>query len=397
MGAVGAVLETIMSINTGFPLNAGRRKTLGWMAACAAGAGLFSVARAANNPLVIGQVAPFTGAQAVTGKAIHAGIKLYFDAVNAKGGVNGRPLKLVTRDDGQKPEETVRLARDIWTADSPIALMGTVGTTNLDALDKDGLLRSARLSMVGPSSGASSVVLAPNVHLVKASYHDEVAHLFKQLSANGLKRVAMLYQDDAFGQDVIAGARSAAQKFGVELAVLSGYPRNTVAIDKAVTEIAAANVQAVFLASSTAPAIAFVRKYAAAGGKATLYGISVIDTDALLSELGPDLARGYAFSVVTPLAQKSNLPVVREYLQLRENARDADIRSRSLEGFIGAKALVRVLQGVNDPTPAKVTEALSAARSVDVGGFVLDFSDAKRAASRYVDFAMFGAGGRIFQ
>lgn len=386
-----------MSIETGFPLNAGRRKTLGWMAACAAGTGLLSVARAANNPLVVGQVAPFTGAQAVTGKAIHAGIKLYFDAINAKGGINGRPLKLVTRDDGQKPEETVRLIRDLWAADAPVALLGTVGTTNLDALDKDGVLRSAKLSMVGPSSGASSVVLAPNMHIVKASYHDEVEHLFKQLAANGLNRVAMLFQDDAFGRDVIAGAQLAAQKHGLELVALSGYPRNTVAVDKAVAEIAAANVQAVFLASSTAPAIAFVRKYAAAGGKATLYGISVIDTDALLNELGPDLARGYAFSVVTPLAQKSNLPVVREYLQLKESSKDGDFRSRSLEGFISAKALVRVLQGINDPTSSKVTDALNAARSVDVGGFVLDFSDPKRAASRYVDFAMFGAGGRIVQ
>lgn len=385
-----------MSIKMGGLVSTGRRKTLGWMAACAAGAGLPLVARA-NNPLVVGQVAPFTGAQAVTGKAIHAGIKLYFDAINAKGGINGRPLKLVTRDDGQKPEETVRMTRELWASDAPVALLGTVGTTNLDALDKDGVLRTAKLSLVGPSSGASSVVLAPNMHIVKASYHDEVWHLFKQLAANGLKRVAMLFQDDAFGRDVIAGAREAAQKYALELVAISGHPRNTVEVDKAVAEIAAADVQAVFLASSTSPSIAFVRKYAAAGGHATLYGISVIDTDALLKELGPEMARGYAFSVVTPLVQKSRLPVVREYVQLKEASKDPDFRSRSLEGFISAKALVRVLQEIRDPTPAKVTDALNAARAVDVGGFVLDFSDPKRAASRYVDFAMFGAGGRIFQ
>jgi len=123
----------------------------------------------------------------------------------------------------------------------------------------------------------------------------------------------------------------------------------------------------------------------------------VIDTDAVLGELGPDRARGYAFSVVTPLAQSTTLSVVREYQQLKAASKDADIRSRSMEGFIAAKALVRVLQGIGDPTPGRVTDALNAARSVDVGGFVLDFSDSKRAASSYVDFAMFGAGGRIFQ
>ncbi len=351
----------------------------------------------ANNPLVVGQVAPFSGPQAVSGKAIHAGIKLCFEAVNARGGINGRPLKLVTRDDGQKPEDTVRLTRELIAAESPVALMGTIGTANLEALHKDGVLQSARLSVVGASSGANSVVQASNIHVVKASYHDEVGHLFKQLSTNGLKRVGLMFQDDTFGQDVIAGAEAAARKHGIEIAARSGYSRNTVAVERAVSELVAANVQAVVLAATTAPAIAFVRQYKAAGGKGTLYGLSVIDTDAVLGELGPDRARGYAFSVVTPLAQSTTLSVVREYQQLKAASKDADIRSRSMEGFIAAKALVRVLQGIGDPTPGRVTDALNAARSVDVGGFVLDFSDGKRAASSYVDFAMFGAGGRIFQ
>lgn len=385
-----------MSIETGRPQSVGRRKALGWIAACAATPGI-PLNALANTPLVVGQVAPFSGPQAVSGKSIHAGIKLCFDAVNARGGINGRPLKLVTRDDGQKPEETVRLIRELIAAESPVALMGTIGTANLEALSKDGILQSSRLSLVGALSGANSIVQSSNIHVVKASYHDEVAHLFKQLAANGLKRVGLLFQDDTFGRDVIVGAEAAAQKHGIELVVRSGYPRNTVAVEKAVAEIAAARVQVVFLAATTAPAIAFVSQYNAAGGKGTIYGLSVIDTEVLLSELGPERARGYAFAVVTPLAQKATLPIVREYQQLKASSTDANIRSRSLEGFIAAKALVRVLQGLNDPTPSKVTEALNAARSVDVGGFMLDFSDNKRAASRYVDFAMFGAGGRIFQ
>lgn len=351
----------------------------------------------ANDHLVVGQVAPFSGAQAVSGKAIHAGIKLYFDAVNARGGVNGRLLKLVTRDDGQKPEETVRLTKELIAAESPVALIGTIGTANLEALNKDGVLQSVRLSMVGAVSGSKSIVQASNLHVVKASYHDEVAHLFKQQAAYGLKRIGILFQDDAFGRDVIAGAEAAAQKNGIELAVLSGYQRGTVAVGKAVSELVAANVQAVLLAATTAPAAAFIRQYKAAGGTGTIYGLSVIDTDVLLADLGPDHARGYAFSVVTPLPQNTTMPVVREYQQLEAAAKDPDLRSRSLEGFIAAKALVRVLQGIGDPKPSHVTDALNAARSVDVGGFLLDFSNDKRPASSYVDFAMFGAGGRIFQ
>lgn len=351
----------------------------------------------AAEDIVIGQVAPFSGPQAVTGKAIHAGAKLYFDAVNARGGVRGRAIKLVTRDDAQKPEESVRLTRELISAEAPLALIGTVGTANLEALAKDGVLTQQRVSMIGAVSGAASVVQASGMHIVKASYHDEVARLFSQLAGVGVKRVGLVYQDDGLGRDVLAGAEAAAKKHGIELAARSSYARNTVAVEKAVADMVAARVQVVFLGATTAAGIEFVKQYGAAGGLGTLYGMSIIDTDALLKALGPERSRGYAFSVVLPLAQQTQRAVVREYLQLRDASKDANLSARSIEGFIAAKALVKVLEGTANLTPAGVTAALAAARSVDVGGYLLDFSANDRPGSHYVDFAMFGAQGRILQ
>jgi ABC-type branched-subunit amino acid transport system substrate-binding protein len=351
----------------------------------------------AAEALVVGQVAPFSGTQAVTGKAIHAGAKLYFDAVNARGGVRGRTIKLVTRDDAQKPEETVRLTRELIAAEAPLALIGTVGTTNLEALAKSGVLVAQKTSMVGAVSGAASVVKAPAMHIVKASYHDEVARLFKQLSQVGMQRVALVYQDDGLGQDVLAGAEEAAKRHGIELAVRSAYPRNTVQVEKAVAEVVASKVQVVFLGATTAAGIEFVKQYAAAGGRGICYGMSIIDIEALMKALGPERSRGYAFSVVLPLAHQTSLPVVREYLQLRQASNDANLSARSIEGYIAAKALVKVLETTNTLTPADVTAALSSARGIDVGGFRLDFSADDRPGSSFVDFAMFGSGGRIIQ
>ena len=351
----------------------------------------------AAEDIVIGQVAPFSGPRAVTGKAIHAGAKLYFDAVNARGGVRGRAIRLVTRDDAQKPEESVRLTRELISAEAPLALIGTVGTANLEALAKDGVLTQQRVSMIGAVSGAASVVQASGMHIVKASYHDEVARLFSQLAGVGVKRVGLVYQDDGLGRDVLAGAEAAAKKHGIELAARSSYARNTVAVEKAVADMVSAKVQVVFLGATTAAGIEFVKQYGAAGGLGTLYGMSIIDTDALLKALGPERSRGYAFSVVLPLAQQTQRAVVREYLQLRDASKDANLSARSIEGFIAAKALVKVLEGTGSLTPAGVTAALAAARSVDVGGYLLDFSANDRPGSHYVDFAMFGAQGRILQ
>ncbi len=150
----------------------------------------------------------------VTGRAINAGAKLYFDSINAKGGVRGRPVSLVTRDDGQNPVETVRLTKELIAGDSPVAMIGTVGTTNLEALAKDGVLQQRKVTMVGAVSGAASVAQADGMHVVKASYHDEVARLFSQLNQLGIKNVGLVYQDDGLGQDVLKGAEAASAQDG---------------------------------------------------------------------------------------------------------------------------------------------------------------------------------------
>lgn len=360
---------------------------------------LSSVVPAASaRELVVGQVAPFSGPQAVTGKAIHAGARLYFDHVNAQGGVNGVPLRLVTRDDGQQPSETVRLARALIQQEAPVALLGTVGTDNVKALIDDGVLGRSGTALVGAVSGASAVIAGANVFVVKASYHDEVDTLFRQLAGVGIRRVGLVYQDDALGQDVIVGAEAAAARNGIALVGRAGYERNTVRVEEAVEAMLQANPQALFLGATTAAGIEFVRQYRARGGDATLYGLSIIDTRQLLNALGPGGARGFAFSVVLPQEAQDTLAVNREYLKLRAASHDPDLSARSIEGFIAAKALVQALRGVGaTPTAAAMLRALQGARKLDVGGYVLDFGVAGRSGSTYVDFAMFGDGGRVIR
>lgn len=374
-----------------------RSRRLRALVAGVAGAAALLGTMAARADIVVGQVAPFSGPQAVTGRAIHAGAKLYFDAVNAKGGVRGQRLRLVTRDDVQKPEDTVRLVKELIAQEAPVAMLGTVGTSNLEALAKDGTLTKARVPMVGAVSGAASVAGASSMMVVKASYRDEIGRLFSQLSQLGIQRAGLVYQDDGLGKDVLAGAEAAAKQSGVTLVGRAGYPRNTTEVQAAVAEMAKAEPQVIFLGATTAAAIEFVKRYSDSGGRATIYGMSIIDTDALLKALGPDKARGYAFSVVLPLASQTSRPVVREYLTLRANAKDPDLSARSIEGYIAAKALVLALEKAPRPTAEAVASALAVGGGLDLGGYTLDFTDQGRTGSRYVDFAMIGSGGKIVQ
>ena len=350
---------------------------------------------ASAKELLVVQVAPLSGPQGVTGKAVQAGARLYFDHINAQGGVAGNTIKLISRDDENKPEETVRLVKESLANEQPVAFLGSVGTNNVEALIRDGSLARANTPLVGPLSGASSMIGAPATYVVKATYRDEVESLFRQLSQTGQSKVGLVYQDDSLGKDVLNSADNATGKYGIQLVVRAGYERNTLKVENAVDSMIKSAPQSIFLGATTAAAIEFVRQYRQKGGIAAIYGLSIIDTQQLLTKLGPTLARGYAFSVVMPLENKTSVPLIREYARLKDTAKDANLTARSIEGFIAAKALVNALKQGNSNGPA-TAKALSGSK-FDLGGYTLDFTSSKRTGSTFVDFAMIGDNGRIVQ
>jgi len=262
-------------------------------------AGLVS-ASAWGRDIVIAQVAPFSGPQAPSGKAIRAGIQLYFDSINAAGGINGAKIRLVTKDDGYRPADTVRLVKETIAAEKPVAFIATVGTANLEALKKDGALVTAGVAMVGGVSGASSMIGAPNIFVTKATHHDEVDRLFRIVTMVGLNRVALVYQNDTFGKDVVTGAEIAAAKTGVKILASAPYERNTTNVGPAVEVVLKSDAPLIYLIAVTTAAIEFIKQYRGRGGKAQIYGLSVIDSSAVAAKLGPELARGYAFGTVIP-------------------------------------------------------------------------------------------------
>ena len=346
--------------------------------------------------IVIAQIAPQTGVQASSGKAYTAGLRLGFDSVNASGGVNGSLIRLVTLDDGYKPDETVRLAREVIAKENPVALAATVGTANAEALIKSGVLSDTGLSLVGPSSGANSVIGKPGIYLTKASYADEVNQLFAQLSSMGLTRIAVLYQDDGYGRDLLNSAMVLAPKYKVDLVARSPYDRITGNVEPAVTALLKADVQAIFLAAVSAPAAQFIKLYKQRGGNAMLVGPSPVDVAYLQKQLSKEQVRGYVASTVGPIDTRTSLPVIREYLKLKAGQPSPDYGARSFEGYVTARVLIASLQrSKGTGTPETLSLALKNLRSLDLGGYSVDFSDMKRGGSNYVDFVTIDRAGAL--
>ena len=361
-------------------------------------AGLASLATAAD--LTVSQIAPFSGPLAPTGGHIKAGAQLYFDTVNAGGGVHGAKIKLVSRDDGYKAPETLRLTQEALRDDHPIALFGIVGTGNVETLLKEKTVEAAGIPLITVRSGAGNVIRSGNpwVFFTRASYADEVGKILQQYLPLGYKRVAVFYQDDPFGQDGLAAAEAKVKELGGELVARAGYEKNTTKVEAAVAAIAKANPALVVMASNTAASAEFVKQFRTTGVSAQLVALSVTDAGQVVDKIGKVAAHGLAITQVVPDPNNGAVPLIREIRDVVKKfpLKDATVNHTFIEGYMGAKVLVEGLRRAGpNPTPKKLRDALESIRDQDMGGIGIGFSPTNHAGSHYVDIIIIGRDGGL--
>ncbi|MEW6704728.1 MAG: ABC transporter substrate-binding protein [Pseudomonadota bacterium] len=368
-----------------------------WMA-CAL---LLAVLPLARAEVVVGQVAPLSGVLASTGRQMVLGGQIVFDAVNAQGGVHGQKIRTVVLDDGYKVDETLRLTRELVAKPEVVALFGFAGTANVGRLLQDKVLEDAGIALVAPYTGGEPLraPFNPWIFHVRAGYADEAEHMVKQLSAQGIKRVAVLYQNDAFGKAGLAGVEAALARRQQPLAAAAPYERNTDDVQAAVDSILGAEAQAVIMVAVNKPAAAFVKRYREAGGGGQLFSISVVDPAELVRLGGLDAVRGLGISQVVPYPYQPLLPVVREFHQLMKRfAPGAAINYTNFEEFLGAKVLVEALRRAGPkPTRAAVLRALESLSPYDLGGIAVSFGPNNRIGSRFVEVTVIGASGKLLK
>lgn len=357
---------------------------------------------AAARELVVAQVAPLSGPLAATGRDLMSGARLYFDQVNRHGGIQGNRIRLVTRDDGYRVADTLRLTREALEKDEPIALLGLVGTGNVDALLKEGVLDRAGVPVVGVRTGARSVRASGNPHLfhVRAGYDDETAKMVETLSTMGFSRFGVFYQNDPFGKEGLAGVETALAGRGLKPTVLASYEKNTTDVAAAVKSVLKADPQAVIMISNTLASAAFVKAAREADYQGQLLTVSVTDPAQVYEKIGETAAHGLVVSQVMPNPERREVPVVKEAARALEGsgANAPRLNYTMLEGYIYAKVLAEGLRGAGaNPTSASLQAALARLRGYDVGGLVFDYAGGRREGARFVDLTIIGRGGKLLQ
>lgn len=345
-----------------------------------------------DTEIRIGMANALTGPASGLGTDLKTGATAFLTRINAAGGVNGRKVVLVSKDDGYEPKNTASATQALIEKDKVFALFGYVGTPTSAAAVP--LASRSSVPYLFPFTGAEFLRNPVNkfVFNVRASYFDETELMIERLTKDiGAKKIMLFIQDDAFGEAGKAGVNRALHKRGMAAAEEARYKRNTLGVDEGVAKIKAAAPDAVIFVGTYASLSAAVKKAKAQGIKAPFMTVSFIGTERFIQEAGAD-GDGVYITQVMP-ALDSGVPVVAQYLG---DMKGGPINYSSLEGYVDAAVLVEALKkaGAN-PTRAGLVGALEGL-SADIGGLKIAFSAANHQGMKNV-FLTVVRGGKAVQ
>jgi ABC-type branched-subunit amino acid transport system substrate-binding protein len=347
------------------------------------------------DSIIIGQVAGFTGSVAGTVKELTAGAKVYFDHINAKGGIHGRKIVLESADDGFDPKKSPEAFKKLIEEKNVFAMFLSRGTPTNEAAYP--VLEAAKVPLIGPSTGAMSMYDPPRRYMfpVRASYHSETFKIVPQLINMGINRIALLYVDDSFGKDALAGVQQALKDNKLTAVAVASHARGSVNLGEAVMTIGKADPQAVIMLTVADAGVAFVKQMKASGRNPTFLTLSNNSSNTFIKNLGED-GWGVAVSQVSPYPFSGTAPITKEFLDLVKGKADVAPSYSSMEGFIAAKVLVEGLRRAGPrPTREKLIAGLETMKAFDLGGLDVTYGPNLRTGTTYIDITIISKSGKF--
>jgi ABC-type branched-subunit amino acid transport system substrate-binding protein len=349
---------------------------------------------AAFAQIKIGQTVGLTGPVAATVKEAVAGAKLYIDSINAKGGVLGERIELLTLDDKFDVKLAAENARILIEEKKVIAMFLNRGTPHTEAILP--LLAQYGIPLVAPSTGAILLhkPVNPYVFNVRSSYHREVEKIIDHLHTVKIERIAIVHVDDTFGADALAGAEAAFAKHKISPVIVLKADRNKPDYASIVPEIIKANPQTVLWVGSGTAVSEGVKALRAAGSTATVATLSNNASEGFVKSLGT-AGEGVIVSQVFPPERALTFGMVREAQGLAKAAK-INLSPAMLEGFAGAKVLVEGLRRAGKkPTSERLIAALNGMSRFDLGGLVVGYSPLDHTGLDFADLSIVGLDGKF--
>ncbi len=332
-----------------------------------------------DTEIRFGISAPFSGAAKELGQNMRLGIEAAFNAANARGGVNGRQLKLIAADDGYEPARTAETMKRLYDKDQVFAVVGNVGTPTAAVALPYALDR--KMIFFGAFTGAGLLRSDPPDRYVfnyRASYAEETAATVQYLvKVKRLKpsQIAVFAQQDAYGDAGFSGVAKAIRALGGdENAILRlHYQRNTVDVDEAVDQLRKSRIpiRAVIMVPTYRAAAKFIEKTRDLFPGMIYTSVSFVGSTALANELmllGKRFANGIIVTQVVPALDGHSSLVLDYKGALAKYFPGEQPDYVSLEGYVAANVLITALRRNGaDLDTEKLVTTLENLRDLDIG------------------------------
>jgi branched-chain amino acid transport system substrate-binding protein len=369
---------------------------------------LLAASSAVAQDLLIGQAAaltnPATGANA---RGIQTGFQVYFKYVNEHGGVGGRPVKLVSKDDDLTPGKMLSITKEYIADKNILALAGFVNTGGITEVSKSNIAGQAGIALIAPLQGDQSIVGAANFFPFRSGYPDEVAALVKEAAFTQKKRVAVVFWNITFGPAMKKLVEEESKVQGLNVVAYVPIDAKPEAADKfaqimkdAVAAAAKEKPDAVIMLISGKYALEFIKGIKnSEAADAQLYAMSIVPPGDVVKAVGDAKARGLVIAQSVPFPFSPVLPIVSEYQKvMKQYAPNEPLSFSTLEGFIGGKITVEALKRAGaKPTREKVVKALTSMGELNLGGVFVNYTPQARKGWGTVDLTVIGPGGKLLR
>lgn len=349
-----------------------------------------------KDAIVVGQSAPLSGAMAPFMAEVLTGQRVAFSDFNQAGGLDGRPIELTILDDGFNPQKTLENAKTLVEQHKAIALMGTVGTAQTAAVLP--YIVEKRVPLISAYTGSPALRIQANPYFftTQASYADEIGKMVRNLVTIQCNRIAVVYQDNEFGQllkplvekMIVAGGATVAASHALE--AKSGA--DAVEVTK---KLAEARPQGIIMIAAGPPVVAYIKANKALLG-VPVYTFSLSVGVAIVKALGND-ARGLAVTRATPYPWRATNPLARRFQAAMERA-GKPIDYDHYVGYINAQVVIEGLRAAGkDPSSASLRNAMENLGRLDLGGYVLNYSPENHHGSNFVEITVVGQDGQFLR
>ena len=346
----------------------------------------------AQAAIVVGQSCDLSGATGARGREYIKGVDAFIDRLNAQGGVNGRPVKLVRYDDAFMPQKTLENAKRLVEQDGALLLFGMGSAPGTAAILP--YAAEKKVPVFGSLSGAAGL-RKPQPMLIhfRASFVDELNRIALHFSTIGIRKVAVLAADLPI-KDGIAALEIAAKGRGLDIVKIAQVSADTKNLGESVAAIAAAQAQAVIILAPGGLGIQFTEALKKNQFTGQLAGLSVMSSDSLYKALG-DQVQGMIITQVVPFPWSTKLEMSRDYQKLMADAK-IPLSVDSMEGYLSARLLTEGLKAAGAKLSRESFLAgLEAMNRKDVGGLQVSFSPEDRSLTHLVDITMIGKNGKL--